>query len=511
MKTVKMAISLSILASLNVNASKDVLNVGMGSADVGKLDPHIATATPDVGLLNWMFNGLVRIKPGESNSQFIEPDIAKSWTSSEDGLTWNFALREDVNCHGKYGSLDADDVVYSLNRASDPKKSSFSGDFSSFESVKAVNNYEVEIKLKEKIPSLLGLLTPYHGGNIVCKDAVEELGEKYVNTPIGTGPFMFSEYQPQQYVKLVSNPEYFRGEPKIKEINYKYIPSDASRDLAFQSGELDMMYGKQDQTWIDRIAKVPGTTVKTVLPGEMATLHLNSSLPPLDNLKVRQAIAYAVDKKALVELKGSRVTLPSISPVPEGYLGYSDELEEKQYNSEMAKQLLEEAGYKDGIELTAIVSSLPSIMDTMQAVQALLKRSNIDLKIEAVEHATFHEQIRKNLSQVVFYAAARFPIADVYLTQFYHSDSIVGKESAITNFSHCSVADSEIEAARRLSGEAQLDAWKEAQQKILSDVCSVPLYQRPQLWAWKDNLDFGVEVKGALSLSPPVTEKTEFK
>ena len=67
------------------------------------------------------------------------------------------------------------------------------------------------------------------------------MGEEYQRTPIGTGPFMFDEYQPQQYVKLVANPDYFRGQPKIKEIFYRYIPSDASRDLAFQSGEIDML------------------------------------------------------------------------------------------------------------------------------------------------------------------------------------------------------------------------------------------------------------------------------
>src|SRR3546814_11419276 len=88
---------------------------------------------------------------------------------------------------------------------------------------------------------------------MVCKDAVEDLGAKFERTPIGTGPFMFAEYQPQQYVKLVANDAYFRGAPKIKEIYYRYIPSDASRDLAFQSGAIDMIYGKQDQTWVERI------------------------------------------------------------------------------------------------------------------------------------------------------------------------------------------------------------------------------------------------------------------
>src|SRR3546814_1406550 len=79
----------------------------------------------------------------------------------------------------------------------------------------------------------------------------------------------------QQYVKLVANDAYFRGAPKIKEIYYRYIPSDASRDLAFQSGEIDMIYGKQDQTWVERISKIPNTKVVVMEPGEMSVLHLN--------------------------------------------------------------------------------------------------------------------------------------------------------------------------------------------------------------------------------------------
>src|SRR5690606_22841 len=147
----------------------------------------------------------------------------------------------------------------------------------------------VTIKLKNPVPSLLGMLVPYHGGNIVCKDAVEALGADFERTPIGTGPFMFDEYQPQQYVKLVANPEYFRGEPKIKEIYYRYIPSDASRVLAVQSGEIDMIYGKQDQTWVERISKIPGTTVAVMKPGEMSVSHLNMTMPPLDDVRVRRA------------------------------------------------------------------------------------------------------------------------------------------------------------------------------------------------------------------------------
>lgn len=494
------------------HAAGTTLNVGIATADAGKLDPHLATTTPDKGVLHWMYNGLVRIKPGQANPAFIEPDLAESWTTSPDGLTWSFKLRQGVDCHGKYGEFDAEDAVFSLKRAATKETSSFSKDYAALKTIEATGKYEVKIVLANPIPSLLGLLVPYHGGNMVCKDAAEDLGAKFERNPVGTGPFMFAEYQPQQYIKLVANDAYFRGAPKIKEIYYRYIPSDASRDLAFQAGEIDMIYGKQDQTWVERISKVPNTKVVVMEPGEMSVLSLNMTIPPLDNILVRKAVAHAINRDAMVQFRGAAVTRASISPVPEGYLGYTADVPQYPHDPAKAKALLKEAGFPNGVTLKAIHTTLPGMLATIEATQALLKEGGINLEIVTVEHATFHAQIRQNLSQVVHYSAARFPIADVYLTQFFHSDSIVGKPTAVTNFSHCDVADAEIVAARIEPDKAkQLALWKTAQQKIMEKVCAVPVYENMQLWAWKSSLDLGTEVKGSLNLSPPVTEMAQFK
>ena len=506
-----LAVSMALVAGA-AHAAGTTLNVGMASADAGKLDPHVATTTPDKGLLHWMFNGLVRIKPGEASPGFIEPDLAESWTTSEDGLVWDFTLRQGVQCHGKYGEFDAEDAVFSLQRAANPDASGFAKDYGAVASIEATGDYGVRITLSNPIPSLLGLLVAYHGGNMICKDAAEDLGAAFEQTPIGTGPFMFAEYQPQQYVKLVAHEDYFRGAPHIKEIYYRYIPSDASRDLAFQAGEIDMVYGKQDQTWVERISEIPNTTVAVMEPGEMSVFHLNTTKPPLDNLLVRRAVAHAVNRDEMVQFKGASVTRAAVSPVPEGYLGFTDDVPVYAHDPERSKELLAEAGYPDGVTINAIHTTLPGMLSTIEAVQAQLKKAGINLEITMVEHATFHQQIRQDLSQVVHYAAARFPIADVYLTQFYDSDSIVGKPTAVTNFSHCDVADAEIRAARVETDTAkQLELWAEAQRKIMDNACSVPIYQGLQLWAWTSDLDLGVEANGTLNLSPPVTEMAQFK
>jgi peptide/nickel transport system substrate-binding protein len=470
-------------------AQKKTLVVGMGSADAGKLDPHIASTTPDKGLLSWMFNGLVRVRPGRISPEFIEPDLAESWTSNAAGTEWTFKIRSGVQCHHGYGEFTADDAAYSLKRASNKATSSYSNDYSAVDKVEALDN----------------------GGNMICKKAAEEMGENFAKKPIGTGPFMFAEYQPQQFVKLVANKQYFRGAPQIDEITYRYIPADSSRDLAFQSGELDMVYGKQDQTWVDRMSKLPGVKVVAMDPAELSELHLNITVKPLDDIRVRQAIAYAIDRKAIVAFKGAGSSREAVSVVPSGYLGTDQKAPLFPYDLAKAKALLAEAGYPNGVTIKTIHTTLTGMQTLIEATQAQLKKAGINLDIELVEHATFHAQIRKDLSPIVHYQAGRFPVADVYLTQFFDSRSIVGTPTAVTNFSHCNVADDEIRAARVATDPVkQLALWKTAQEKIIKAVCAVPIYEQLQLWAWKDTLDMGYEVQGSLNLSPPVTEKTRF-
>jgi peptide/nickel transport system substrate-binding protein len=451
---------------------RTTLTVALAIQDLGRLDPHLAVGSSDRTVINWMFTGLVRFRPGEANPAFIEPDLAERWTSSADGKEWTFFLRRGVQCHHGYGELTAEDVVYSLRRAADRARSAFSGDFAAVSTVEAVDPYTVRVRLSQALPAFLGLVTNYQGGQIVCKRAAEEMGENFVRRPIGTGPYMFAEYQPQQFIRLVANPQYFRGGPKLREIVVRFLASDSTRDLAFQNGEVDMIVGRQDEQWIERMRRLPGTVVAVMEPSELNTLHLNITQPPLNDIRVRQAIAAAIDRRALVQ----------------------------------------EAGHPNGITLRSIASSYPGLLPISEAVQGQLRRAGITLELAVVEHATYHQQIRQDLSPVTLYQAARFPVADFYLTHFYYGRSIVGTPSAITNFSHCNVADAEIEAARsETNPERQRALWREAQVKILAALCGIPMFEGLQVWAYRATIDLGYELRGNLNLSIPLTELTQFR
>jgi peptide/nickel transport system substrate-binding protein len=498
-----------LLAAVVPAQAEKVLNVGMAAADLGSLDPHRTATTPDKAIIGWMFNGLVRFKPGTMNPETIEPDLAQSWEASPDQLSWTFHLRKGVQCNNGYGELSADDVVFSLKRASDPKISSFSSDYAEVASIEAPDAATVQLKFKRRPPSVLGILTNYQGGNIVCKKAMEKLGDDFRTKAVGTGPFAVESYTPNQSVTLVANKSYFRGAPKIDRIVYRYIPSDATRDLAYSSGEIDLLYGRQDQVWVERMKSLPHTVVDVFGPGELSDINLNITKKPLDDLRVRQAMAYGVNRADLVKFKGALTAREAVSIIPHDYLGTDEHAPLYPYNPAKAKQLLMAAGYPDGLKITVIQTSLPSMLNTMQIVQAQLKKVGIDLQLEVVDHPTFHAQIRKDLSMAVMYAAARLPVADVYLTQFFHSRSIVGTPTAVTNFSHCGVADQEIDGARQTADLAKQKAlWKEAQNKLISEVCAVPLYEQLQVWAHRDKLDYGYKLDASLTLGPILNEQS---
>jgi peptide/nickel transport system substrate-binding protein len=394
-----------------------------------------------------------------------------------------------------------------------PKTSAFTSEFAEVKTIEAIDPNTVRITLAEQVPFFLGRVSNYHAGMIVSKKAAEKLGDKFMANPIGTGPFMFEEYKSKQYVSCTANKRYFRGAPKIDKIIYRYIPSTSSRELAFRSGEIDLFYGDRDQRWVERMRTNKDTVVDVFAPGEHRSLHLNMTIKPFDDVGVRRAIAHAVNRDEIVQFLGKDLAEPAWSVVPNGYLGHTLEgIPKYDYSPEKAKALLKEAGYADGFSTKVLITNVEALLKPMQIIQEQLRRVGIKVELEVLEHATWHAQIRKNLSPMVLYGAARFPVADSYLTEFYHSRSIVGEPKAVTNFSHTKAADKEIDGARiEANPQKQLELWQQAQQKIMTECAAIPVFELMQVWGRRDNLDYGNTLKGSLNLGPVIDEKSRFK
>jgi peptide/nickel transport system substrate-binding protein len=480
--------------------------------EVATLDPHRASATGDMMPVGWIYSGLVRFRPGSADPRDIEPDLAESWEASADGRTWTFHLRAGVAFQGNWGTLTPDDVIYSLNRAADPKRSNFSADFAAVADITRIDDHALRIALRYPDVNFLGRVANYHGGNIVSRKAAEAAGDDVAHHPVGTGPFAFVEQLPQQYIRLAANAAYFRGRPRIDGIIVRNIPSDTARELALASGEIDLMDGKREQRWVDSVRSRPGFNVDIFQPGEYRMLHINRTIAPLDDIRVRQAIAAAINVGELVRFVGQDIGIRGCSIVPPGYVGEDCPDGGYAYDPGKARALLAASGHASGFTIKAVVSNVSAQRPFMEVMQAQLAKVGIRLDMEVVDHPSYQSMSRKDLSALVFYGAARFPIADSYLSEFFHSRAIVGTPNAASNFSHCAVADAEIEAARTGSdAAAQAALWREAQRKIMADVCAVPLFDLRQVWVHSDRLDYGYVLKGALNLAPPITEATVLK
>jgi peptide/nickel transport system substrate-binding protein len=410
-------------------------------------------------------------------------------------------------------------VVYSLQKAADAERSAYAGEYTGM-TFEAVDDYTVQVMLETPLSPVLFYpkVANYSGGFIVCQQAVEALGDdKFKTNPVGTGPFMFESYSPQEKIELVANPDYFRGAPLLDGVEYRYMADVASREAGLLAGELDVVNGIPDIQWVEKMAGEEGIDVDVFGVGEVATVHFNMTVPPLDNPDVRKALAYAMDRDEFLALFGEPVAENVYSPVPAKFLAGGLTQEEAgelglayDVDREMAQQMLADAGYPDGFALEVITSEMTGYRRIYENMQAQLAEVGVDLTVNVVDHSTMHAQIREDVNPIVVYIAWR-PNADVYLTRFYHSDSIVVTGAKPdTNFSHYDQIDDLIESARAATdAEEQIQIWKDAQIQLLEDMVTYPLHFQQQVYGRRSGVDYGHDLVSVLALYPGVDETTD--
>jgi peptide/nickel transport system substrate-binding protein len=501
-----------------------VLRIGQAASDLGTLDPHYASGTQDRALVDMVFNGLLRFKPGDATS--FEPDLATALptatTDANGKQTWTFALRTDAMCQPSDGvdayPLTSDDVVYSLRKAATKDTSAYASDYSGMTFANP-DAHTVTVSLDS--PMSTALLFPrfanYSGGYIICKRAAEKLGADGLKThPVGTGPFMFKDYSPAEKVDLVANPNYFRGRPQLDGIEYRYMADLNSRELGLRSGQLDVIYGQQDDNWINQVSSAPNVKVDVFGVGEVSTIYFNVTKPPFDSLQVRRAVASALNRDEFLALYGKQVAQKVFSPVPASFMsgGLSDteatsNSVDYPYDPTRARQLLTEAGLANGFEFSVVTSEMPAYRVIYESMQAQLARVGVKMNVNVVDHATMHDQIRKDVNPLVVYIAFR-PTADAYLTQFFHSDAIVvSGKNPNTNFAHYAKVDEQIETARNAAdAAAQESLWKQAQVRALDDMVAYPIQYTNQVYARTSSVDYGHDLKSVIQLYPGIDERT---
>jgi peptide/nickel transport system substrate-binding protein len=373
----------------------------------------------------------------------------------------------------------------------------------------------VEITLENPVSE--GLFLPsianYSGGFIICQQPFEALGaDGFVTNPVGTGPFMFESYTPQDRVTLVANDEYFRGAPQLGGVEVRYIADATTRELALQSGELDAAAGLPEAQWADRMSQQEGLAVDVFGVGEVMFLNLNTTVEPFDDPLVREAILLAIDRPSMIALSGEPVGEAVYSPVPAQLMagGLTEEEATEagvvyEQDLERAQELLTEAGYPDGFEIDLITSERPSYRLPYEVMAEELRQIGVTVNLEVVQHAAMHELIRQDENAITIYVAYR-PNADVYLSQFFTSGSEEGPN--VTNFSKFDVSDL-VEQARATTDDAeQAELWKQANIEIEQNFAGYGILLTNQVYARSENVDYGHELTAVINLYPGIDETT---
>ena len=473
MKTIRLAaLAAVVMAGLMSGAAlaaRTDLTVGMQLEPPG-LDPTsgAAGATDQVTYAN-VFEGLTRIDQNGA----VQPDLAQSWDISDDGLTYTFHLHDGVKFHDGT-PLTADVVKFSLDRTTAPGSTNAQKQlFAAIDTVAAVDPLTVKITLKHPQGDFLYDLG-WGDAEIVAPNSAAD----NATHPIGTGPFKFSDWVKGDSVVLVKNPDYWGTPAKLDKVTYKFVSDPTAASAAVLSGDIDaypyfpapelMAQFKADPRFAVNIGTTEGETI----------LAMNNGKKPFDDLKVRQAMSYAIDRKAIIDGAYFGYGTPIGSHFSPADPGYVDLTGLYAYNPDKAKELLKEAGYPDGFTVTLKLPPPSYARRGGEIVAQQLKAVGVTANIVNVEWAQWLSDVFKQKDYDLTIISHTEPAdIDIYARDNYY-------------FNYHSDAFKKIMDELNLATDPakRLELLKAAQEQIAKDAVNVFLFELPALDVWNAKL-----------------------
>ncbi len=384
--------------------SADTIVIGQ-VAEPKSLDPAADTAVNDFRILVNIYDGLVTYAP---DSLEIRPDLATDWNVSKDGTTYTFTLRKGVKFQDGT-PLTAQAVKYNFDRmlvkgapgsntGPFPLADQFYG---AVKKVIAVDKHTVRFELSHPYAPFLSNLA-YPTGLIVSPAAVKKYGKKFGHHPVGTGPFAFKSWTPNQSVVLTANQDYWGGAPKTKTAVFRPLPEASGRIAALKSGDADLIV----EVPADNLAQLRSDSalkVQTVAGPHLWFLILNTKQGPFKNKLVRQAANYAINKKAIVKNILAGTAAVATGPIAPAFgAAHDDSIQGYPYNLAKAKSLMKKAGLSNGADVTFYVTTSGSGMlepkAMAEAIQAQLKKIGLRVHIKTFEWNTFLDKVNAGLA-----------------------------------------------------------------------------------------------------------------
>ena len=442
------------------------------------LDPTAgaAAAIDEIVYAN-VFEGLTRI----TSDGGVAPALAAFWTVSSDGKVYDFALREGVQFHDG-SSFDADDVVFTFNRARAPNSANAQrAIFELIDDIAATAPNHVRITLTEP----LGALPVYLGWGDAVIVAPESADENASN-PIGTGPFKFQRWRKGASVTLTRNENYWGTRSPLDQIEFVFIPDPTAAFAALMAGDVD---GFPNYPAAENLALIERDDRFQILYGASegeTILAINNGAEPFDDIRVRRALNHAINKQDIIDAALFGYGTPIGSHFPPHHPSYVDLTDRYEYNPARARQLLAEAGYPDGFDTTLTLPPPAYARRSGEVIAAQLEAVGVRVQINNLEWAQWLDQVFSNRAFDLTVVSHTEPLdIDIYAREDYYFQY---RNQEI---------DQLIAALQRESDALTRDRlFKQAQKKIADDAVNVFLAQAPKLAVWSR------DVSGAWSNAP---------
>lgn len=433
------------------------------------LDPTAgAAAAIDEILYANVFEGLTRIGP----SGEVLPALAESWTISDDGKVYTFKLHKGVKFHDG-SDFDAEDVKFSLDRARAPDSvNAQKGLFAAIDTVEVIDPETVQVTLKHPQGAFLYNMG-WGDAVIVAPESADRNKEK----PIGTGPFRFDHWAKGSAVTLVKSDNYWGDPVALDKVEFRFIPDAAAAVPAVLSGDVQAFPFFP----ADAVSQVEGNPQLKVVIGSTegeTILAMNNKKPPLDNLKVRQAISYALDREAIIDGASGGLGQPIGSHVSPSSKAYVDLTGRYPHDAAKARKLLKEAGFENGFKTTLKLPPPAYARDGGQIIASQLRNVGIEADIIPVEWAQWLDQV--------------FTKKDYDLTIVSHTEpndiDIYSRPDYYFNYQNPEF-NKVIEELNLTSDEATRNSLLAKAQNILADDAVVGfLFELPKVGVWDAKL-----------------------
>ncbi|MCR8725410.1 ABC transporter substrate-binding protein [Frigidibacter sp. ROC022] len=484
------AVAPMLTQAVQAETPQDTLVVGK-SADADNLDPAVTMTNNSWTITYPAYERLVQFKVEDGRGLTeVEPSLAASWTTSEDGLTWTFKLAPG-HMFDDGTPVDAAAVKASFDRLLAVGKGP-SETIGPVAEIQAPDAETVVFTLKEPFGPFLSALAT-NGASIVNPSFAEhekdgDLGQAYLaEHTLGSGPYRLESWEKDQQFVLVPNPHYSGPKPALSKIVVKVIKEATARRLQLENGDIDIV----EELPIDQLDTLKGTEGVTVVdePSFYVTyLYLNNTHPPLDNPKVRQALSYAVDYQGIIDgiLLGRGIQMQG--PVPVGMWAHDDNAKQYNYDPDKARAMLEEAGVKD-LSLTFVYAKSDPNWDSIGLV---LQQYLADIGVELVLREHAYPTMREKLNTGDFDIAPGNWTPDygdpsMFMNYWFDSrlHGLAGNRAFYTN----PAVDEMIRTSVNLTDQSKREAlYLDAQKLIMEDAPYILLFQKNYTFAMRDNV-----------------------